>query len=423
MKSTSVPDARAVMESFFTRFKNPLFLILLLAAQTLGLAVQVQRPRGGVSTEAPGAGAGFGGEADTRGVSQLRFWTAAIVTPFERMAHGGSLDIRHLWSNYIYLRHTREQNATLAQEVARLRLEQAAFAEDAAQGRRLQALLAFKQQYISSTVAAQVIGTSGSDRSRILTLDKGADYGFKRDMPVITPEGVVGKLRDVFAHSSQLLLLNDLTSGAGVTLVATRIRGILQGASGGRVSINDLTADSRIQPGERVVTSGGDQVFPRGLPVGVIQSIAPDPQHQPYTAIVVQPFANLARLEEVLVITGVSQTLTAQAQQDADQAGATAAAADESRRAADILSQKLPGLSDTTPSVPPAGAASGTPNLPGSPGATPPLLLPDPNAADRGGLPGIPNSGLPRIQPAVRPDRYSPGSTPPATELKPGGPE
>ena len=72
------------------------------------------------------------------------------------------------WSDYIDLRHTRQQNLELKQDITRLREEQAAFAEDAAQGRRLQKLLAFQQQYISTTVAAQVIGTSGTDRSRML---------------------------------------------------------------------------------------------------------------------------------------------------------------------------------------------------------------------------------------------------------------
>ena len=408
------------MESFLSRFKNSLVLIVLLGAQTFGLAVQVQQPQQPQATlqpGVPGASSGFGAAPDPHGVGLLRTWAAAVITPFERLAHNGTLDIRHVWGNYLDLRHTRQQNAALQQEIARLRLEQAAFAEDAAQGRRLQALLAFKQQYIASTVAAQVIGTSGSDRSHVVYLDKGSADGLRPGMPVITPDGVVGKLREVSANNSQLLLLNDLNSGAGVTLVSTRIRAILQGAPGGRVSINDLTADSRIQPGERVITSGGDQIFPRGLPVGVIQSIAPDPQHQPYTAIIVQPFANLARLEEVLIITGKAQSLTAQAQQDADEATATA---DDTRRAADILAQKLPGLdtpANGAKSAVPAGpaGATGASGVTGSTGRT------DPDAADRGGVPGIPNSGLPHTRPALHPDRYSPGAAPPATDLKPGG--
>ena len=149
----------------------------------------------------------------------------------------------------------------------------------------------------------------------MLTIDKGSRNGLRPDMPVITPDGIVGKLRDVFPTTSQVLEINDLTSGAGVILATTRIRAILRGTLTGRVQIGNLTADSRIKPGEQVLTSGGDQVYPRGLPVGVVQSIAPDPDHQPYTAIAVRPAVDLDRVEEVLVITGTQPNLPPDAQQ------------------------------------------------------------------------------------------------------------
>ena len=238
--------------------------------------------------------------------------------------------------------------------MARLREEEASFAEDAAQGRRLQKLLEFKEQYVTSTVAAQVIGTSGSERSHVLYLDKGSEDGLKPEMAVITPDGVVGKIRDVFPHTSQLLLISDPSSGAGVILATTRIRGIVKGTAAGRVEIDNLTADSRIKVGEPVVTSGGDLVFPRGLPVGTIESIAPDPLHQPYTAIVIKTAANLSQLEEVLVITGTSSELPPTAAQDAAAAEATAEA---NQRAADLIAEKLPSLHPD--GDPAAGAVGG----------------------------------------------------------------
>ena len=402
------------MESFFSRFKNPLFLIAILLMQVIALAMQVKKP---------GRDTDIGGSADTRQVTLMRRWTIAGVTPIERAMHGASLKVRSVWDGYIDLRGTRAQNAVLKQDVARLREEQAEFAEDAAQGRRLQALLAFKQQYVTSTVAAQVIGTSGSERSHVLYLDKGSADGLKPEQPVITPDGVVGKIRDVFPHTAQLLLLNDTSSGAGVILASTRIRGILRGTATGQVEINNLTADSRIKPGEQVVTSGGDMVFPRGIPVGVIQSIAPDPLHQPYTAIMIQPAANLARLEEVLVITGTSSALPGAALQDAAAAEATAEA---NQKAADEIAEKLPSLhpdqTATTALGPdgkpvPGAAPAGTTGAVGPDGK--PIVSDDPES-QVGAVPGIPNSGLPKPKPVMRPDRFTPGTTPPAEDLRPG---
>ena len=387
------------MESFFTRFKNVLVLVAILLAQTIGLAVQVRRP---VESGAP----------DGSSVTLIRYWTVSAVTPFERFFHGLGYNLRHGWSNYIDLRNTRQQNHDLQEQIARLRLEQAALSEDAIQGHRLQALLDFQQHYVATTVAAQVIGTSGNDLSRVLYIDKGSKDGLKPDQAVITPDGIVGKLRDVFPNTSQVLLINDQTSGAGVLLATTRTRAILRGSTTGQILINNLTPDSRIKPGEQVLSSGGDQVYPRGLPVGTIESIAPDPDHQPYTLIKLRAAANLNQLEEVLIITGTQSTLPVPAQHDlavgaataeaqaaaakqlADQQAAEAAA----RSAAQIVADRLPSLHDPD-HLDTADAAPATPG-----------------AATPGGV-------VPKPLPTIRPDRYTPGTTPPAADLKPGAAE
>jgi rod shape-determining protein MreC len=373
------------MESFVTRFKNVLVLVAILLAQTIGLAVQVRRP---VEAGAP----------DGSTVTLLRYWAVATVTPFERSFHGVGHILRYGWSDYIDLRHTRQQNHDLQEQIGRLRLEQAALSEDAIQGHRLQALLQFQQHYVTSTVAAQVIGTSGSDLSRVLYIDKGSKDGLKPDQAVITPDGIIGKLRDVFPHTSQVLLISDQTSGAGVVLATTRIRAILRGSTTGQIVINNLTPDSRIKPGEQVLTSGGDQVYPRGLPVGTIESIKPDPDHPPYTLIQIHPAANLNQLEEILVITGTQSALPAEAQHDLATGAATAeaqqAAEAAAKSAAQIVADRLPSIhddaSETTQTTPAAAA---------------------------------PGSVVPKPLPTLHPDRYTPGATPPAADLKPGAPE
>jgi len=384
------------MESFFTRFKNVLALVAILLAQTIALAVQVRRP---VEAGAP----------DGRGVTLIRYWVVSTVTPLERFFHGFGYNLRRAWSNYIDLRHARQQNQDLQEEVARLRLEQAALSEDAIQGHRLEALLDFQQHYVAATVAAQVIGTSGSDLSRVIYIDKGSKDGLKPDQAVITPDGIIGKLRDVFPHTSQVLLINDQASGAGVVLTTTRLRAILRGSITGQIFINNLTPDSRIKPGEQVLTSGGDQIYPRGLPVGTIESIAVDPEHQPYTLIQIRPAANLNQLEEVLVITGTQTTLPPAAQHDlavgAATAEARAAAAKQlaeqqaaeaaAKSAAQIVADRLPGLHD--PDHPENDAAPATP--------------------------GIPGGVVPKPLPTNHADRYTSGATPPATDLKPGAAE
>ncbi len=352
------------MDSFFARFKNALVLIALLLVQTVALAIQVRRP---VESGAP----------DGTRVTLARSWVVALITPVERLFWNAGHAVRSTWGNYLDLRHVRQHDRDLQYQIDQLRIQQAAIAEDAVQGHRLQALLAFQQHYISSTVAAQVIGTSGTDSSRVLYIDKGFADGLRPDMAVITPDGIVGKIRDVFPgtapHTAQVLLINDQTSGAGVLLARTRVRAIIHGTVGGRVEITNLTPDDRIASGEPVLTSGGDQVFPRGLPVGTIQSLAPDPEHQPYISISIKPAANLFQLEEVLVITGSQNALPpatlqalakgaelsiaarAAAEKAAAQAAAAKAAADEeaaARTAAELVADRLPSLHDPNAAPP-----------------------------------------------------------------------
>jgi rod shape-determining protein MreC len=369
------------MDSFLTRYKNILFLISVLLIQIVGLAAQIRRPN-------------VNG-ADGSTVRLIRYWAVDLIAPPEKALHAMGHGIRGLWSGYLDLRGVRRQNQDLHDQVGRLQLEQAALLEDARQGQRLQRLLSFQEHYVSATVAAQVIGTAGTDQSRVLLIDKGARDGLKPDMAVITPDGIVGKLKDVFPHTSQVLEISDQSSGAGVLLESTRLRGVLRGNDLGQPQVINLLPDERIKPGDRVITSGGDQIFPRGLPVGVVDRTVADTQNPPYIDILVRPAANLGRLEEVLIITNTTDQMSPKQRQDLAQSAAAAQAAAGTQRAADILAQRLPGLDTAAP--PAAGDAKKT----------------DSSDADMPARANVPPSPL-------HTDRFTPDSTPPASSLIPG---
>jgi rod shape-determining protein MreC len=186
------------MESFFVRYRNLLVLLVVLVAQLVGLAVQVRRTGSGRNTL---------DSADGPGVRLVRLWADALVTPPEQLFHNSKLGTANLWQNYLNLRHVREQNQDLEKTIDRLRLEQAQLLEDAKQGQRLQALVGFQEKYIYKTLVAQAIGSSGNDQSRVFYIDKGSTDGLDRDMAVISPDGIVGKVREVFPHTAQVLAI------------------------------------------------------------------------------------------------------------------------------------------------------------------------------------------------------------------------
>lgn len=327
------------MENVLKRHVNLVALVVVLLAQVIGLAYQIKVRRGN----------------NDDSVRLIRVWTVGVIAPMEKaVVHTGDF-FADIWHNYFYLRSVRIENERLNDENTHLRLEQIRLAEDAAQAQRLKSLLKFKEEYVSESVAAQVIGGSGSELSRVVYIDKGSRDGLKSDMAVINPTGVVGKIIRVFATTSQVLEINDQTSGIGAILETTRLQGILKGTPAGDAQLNYVMSDESVKPGERVLTSGGDHIFPKGLPVGTVTTSGSG--EGLFLNIRVKPAANLNRLEEVLVITKISE-------RDVE------APADSGKRAADILADRLPSIPVKPPEQPGAAGANGTTAQPGAAATT-----------------------------------------------------
>jgi rod shape-determining protein MreC len=380
------------MESVLGRYRNLVILVGVLFLQVLGLAMQVKR----------------GGNAnDTANTRLIRIWGVGAITPFERLlvwAQNGSSDI---WHNYFYLRGVRAENRQLKDQIEQMRLEQVRLAEDAAQARRLQTLLAFKEQFISRTVAAQVIGSSGSDLSRTVYIDKGENAGIKRDMAVITADGIVGKVLVVYSSVSQVLLINDQSSGVGALLEKTRLQGVLRGTANGEVVLERVMSDEQVPLGETVLTSGGDQIFPKGLPIGSVMKVGNGKDL--FLNIKIKPAANLSKLEEVLVLVENKERQ---------------AVAEENVhvRAADILAQRLPSVPDkpATSANAPTGSAGTTTNpaavkTAAKPGSTTPATAPalkKPSTSSNVSSESAPGTGQAAKQAAKSADQTSPRTSP-----------
>jgi rod shape-determining protein MreC len=312
------------MESVLGRYRNLTILVGVLFLQVLGLAVQVKR------------------SADAENTRLIRIWAVGAITPFERGLVRVQNGSRNLWRNYFFLRGVRAENRELKAQIEQMHLEQVRLSEDAAQARRLQMLLSFKEQYIAKTVPAQVIGSSGSDLSRSMYIDKGSNDGIAPDMAVITAAGIVGKVLRVYPSTSLVLMINDQTSGVGAMLEKSRLQGVLQGTANGEVVLQRVMSDEQVAPGDTVLSSGGDQIFPKGLPVGTVRKVGAGKEM--FLNILVKPAADLSRLEEVLVVTQKQEREAV-----AEGSGRV--------RAADILAQRLPSVPDK-PAVD-AKAASG----------------------------------------------------------------
>jgi rod shape-determining protein MreC len=317
------------MESVLGRYRNLTILVGVLFLQVLGLAVQVKR------------------SADAEHTRLIRIWVVDAITPLERVIVRTQNSTNNLWHNYFYLRGVRAENRQLKEQIEQMRLEQVRLNEDAAQAHRLQSLLAFKEQVVMKTVPAQVIGSSGSDLSRSIYIDKGSNQGIAPDMPVITAAGIVGKVLRTYPSTSLVLMINDQSSGVGVLLEKSRLQGVLRGTPDGELILERVMSDEQVTPGETVLSSGGDQIFPKGFPVGTVMKVSPGKEL--FLNIKVHAAADLSRLEEVLVMTEKQEREVAP-----ENAGKV--------RAADILAQRLPSVPDKPATVVAAPAtATGKP--------------------------------------------------------------
>jgi rod shape-determining protein MreC len=335
------------MESVLGRYRNLTILVGVLFLQVLGLAVQVKRG------------------ADAENTRLIRIWAVRAITPFERAlvwAQNGTSD---LWHNYFFLRGVRAENRRLKGEIEEMRLQEVRMKEDAAQAQRLQSLLAFKEQFIVKPLAAQVIGSSGSDLSRSIYIDKGSNEGIAPDMAVITAGGIVGKVLRVYPSTSLVLMINDQSSGVGAMLEKSRLQGVVRGTPNGELIMERVMSDEQVSAGETVLSSGGDQIFPKGLPLGTVSKVSPG--REMFLNIHVKPAADLSRVEEVLVVTEKQER-------------APVAETGGSMRAADVLAQRLPSVPEKPAEIAVPGAPAGSASSGATAQGTSAGLKPPPNA-------------------------------------------
>lgn len=276
------------MGSLLSRYRNFTILLMLLLAQLILVAYQVRTGQD---------------------VRLLRIWVVSAVTPVARLLASASDSASSLASDYVALWGVRRENARLAEEVDRLRMENRFLRSELATAERAQALSEFQARTPSRTIAARVIGAGPALDSRVLLVDRGSSSGVRPGMAVINADGIVGKVTAAFPTASQVLLVTDKGFAAGVISGVFRVEGTLRGVSRSQCRVDYVEIEARVQVGEWFYTSGDDRLFPRGLPVGQVKSAVPGKTFQ---EVLIEPSGLRRGLEEVLIVQeGVHQELPA----------------------------------------------------------------------------------------------------------------
>ncbi len=200
---------------------------------------------------------------------------------------------------FIDLLHTREENQHLNDQVGKLKQEISRLREEKEENVRLKKLLKFPQTTAHKIVTAQVIARDISHWTYYATINKGAADGIKPEIPVVTGDGLVGKVVGVSSHSARVILLIDAESRVGAIIQESRDVGLIEGTGESFLRMTYIDLHAQIQVGETVISSGLGDIYPKGIPIGEIVQIGEDKNGLSLYATI-KPFASFSKLEEVL---------------------------------------------------------------------------------------------------------------------------
>lgn len=224
-----------------------------------------------------------------------------IVHPFQ-VLHRGVLDsISSLWYDYIYLRGVRKENQTLRERLEALEARNSALLEFEFENKSLRGLLAMKGQQKIDGVVARVIGYDPSSWQRAIVIDSGLTEGIEPGMAVISGSGLVGQVTSVGRGSSRVLLISDPLSGVDALVQGNRARGIIEGDGDGNYVWKFVLREEEVKIGDRIISSGLDGVYPRGLLIGVVTEVNSRPDSM-FHDIRVQPSVRMEKIESVIVV-------------------------------------------------------------------------------------------------------------------------
>lgn len=223
-----------------------------------------------------------------------------MVRPLQVGAQAISNWIKELGQSPVTLASLRSENEKLRKRLQDLEAERNRLLESESTHKRLQELLDFRTQVPTGSITAAIIANTASTWFQSCLLNKGSANNVRKGMAVVTPLGIVGQVVSVTPHSAKVLLITDANSGVDVLVQRTRSRGIVSGALDGSTVMKYVKRADELQEGDRLITSGLDGVFPKGLLVGTIGKVRRQ-QAGLFQSIEVVPAVRASQLEEVLV--------------------------------------------------------------------------------------------------------------------------
>lgn len=228
-------------------------------------------------------------------------FTISLLAPFQEAVASSSRFLKNTWRHYFDLIRVSQENDRLKNQLAHAEEMKNAWVEARLTNDRLRGLMDLGGEFAQQVIFAEVVGRDPTAWFKTVIINKGAKDQVAVGMPVAVPQGIVGQVVDVSGRYAKVLLLVDQNSAVDALVQRTRARGLLKGEYADQCRLEFVLRKEDVQEGDVVVTSGLDNVFPKGLRIGEINTVSGESSEMFYT-ITVSPYVDFEKLEELLVL-------------------------------------------------------------------------------------------------------------------------
>ena len=243
-------------------------------------------------------------DTSTRSPREYRFYDRIIVgltSPIQATISWSLEKLASSFENYIYLWNTHKDNLALLEENRKLLNSIANLRETQQENIRLRKILHFEEKFNIESVVARVIAKDVSTEYRSIRINRGESSGIKKNMAVVTDEGIVGRILRTTQNTSDIVTLLDPLSAVDAIVERSRARGIVEGLTDDACQLKYALRTDDIQPGDILISSGLGGIFPKGVAAGTVSRV----NRKPYgitQEVEVRPSVDFSKLEEVLVV-------------------------------------------------------------------------------------------------------------------------
>ncbi len=230
----------------------------------------------------------------------------SAIAPFQELVTRTLRFTRDIWRQYFYLVTVAKENQVLMHQMNQAVENKNQWRETEMANTRLRNLIDFQKNISERVIAAEVVGKDPSTWFKTVIIDKGEADGLSKGLPVVISQGIVGQVIEVSNHYSKVMLIIDSNSAVDSLVQRTRARGVIKGASTDQCRLDYVLRKNDVRIGDTIVSSGLDGVYPKGLRVGYVSQVI---EHDAdiFHEVIISPFVDFEKLEEVLVILEVQK--------------------------------------------------------------------------------------------------------------------